>query len=232
MTITQTIHRFTEQLLQGYVWDKRVSRYRRSDTGRFVARKRIVRLLERSISQRERRLNDGVLAYMEGRISPAAWESRTRMLLGRQYNQSAALARGGWDQLTFTEYGRVGGRLRWEYARLNEMSTQIQAGEVSPAQALNRMRMYMGNARHEFLQGEREVLAAAPEGKSVLERRLLSAEAESCQDCLDYYDRGWQPAGSLPLPTEACQCGGGCRCSMERRTVDAGDVFDRLGTKK
>ena len=232
MTLTATIRRFTEQLLQGYVWDKRVSRYRRSDTGRFVARKRIVRLLERSISQRERRLNDGVLAYMEGRISPEAWKSKTRMLLKRQYLQGAALSHGGWDQLTFREYGRVGGKLGWEYARLNEMAVQIQAGEVTPAQALNRMRMYAGNARHEFLQGEREMLAMPPEGKAILERRLLSPEAESCQECLDYYDRGWEPAGSLPLPTEACQCNGGCRCDIIRKTVDAGDVFDRLGTKK
>lgn len=232
MTVALAVRRFAEQLLQGYVWDRTISRYRRSDTGRFVARRRIVRLLERSVSQRERRLNDGVLAYMEGRISPEAWKARTRMLLKRQYVQNAALGKGGWDQLTQSDYGRLGGKLRWEYARLNEMAAQIRAGEVSPAQALNRMRMRMGNARHEFYQTERETLAPPPEGKDVIERRILSAEAESCQDCLDYYDRGWQPAGTLPLPTEACACSSNCRCSIDRRTVDAGDVFDRLGTKR
>lgn len=44
-------------------------------------------------------------------------------------------------------------------------------------------------------------------------RRTLHAK-ESCPDCVGYAAQGWQPIGSLPLPTEESQCGNRCECQV------------------
>ena len=59
-------------------------------------------------------------------------------MLKREYLQNAALGAGGWDRLTQADYGRIGGKLRAEYARLANMAEQVAAGEVTAAQAINR----------------------------------------------------------------------------------------------
>ena len=218
------------RLLQGYYWDRRNQNYIRAATGRFVARGRIIELLEKSVQGRERRLYEGVRRLVDGRRSPQTFLTYSKLMLKRQYLQEAALAAGGWDRLTPTDYGRVGGKLQAQYRRLAEMTQGIRDGEVSEAQALNRMQMYMGNARAEYFEVERGRLPLVPQGQARIERRRLGI-ADHCDDCLNYADMGWQPEGALPVPTQGSQCDGNCRCTLERAVVDAERARAAIGTK-
>ena len=220
------------RLLQGYVFDRRTGRYTREATGRFVARSKIVELMERSVQGRERRLYVGARRAVAGEISPNVWLSRTRIMLKRQYLQDAALAAGGWDKLTPADYGRIGGRLRSQYRRLAGMAEEIRAGTISEAQAVNRMTMYVGEARREFYDVERERRPPPPPGKTRLERRLLAAkDSGNCEDCLRYYDQGWQPSGTLPVPGAESVCMGNCRCDLAIKVVDTERADAMVGTK-
>lgn len=219
------------QLLQGYIFDTSVQRYRYLRTGRFVARDRIIDLLERSIDSRERRVLRGTQRFLDGAISPATWITRTKTMLRRQHLQMAALAKGGWDRLTPHDYGRVGGTLRAEYDRIANMAGQIARGEVSEAQAANRMHMYLGNARKEFFLTERENLRPADFGNMWIEKRRLEPTAQHCEDCLRYNEMGWQSLGVLPVPSEDSQCDGNCRCTMERRQIPTYEASQWIGNK-
>ena len=219
--------------LQGYTFDTRARRYRYARTGQFVARNRITELLDRSIAGRERRLFAGVRGVMDGRIRPDVWLTRTKTLLKRQYLQDAALAAGGWDQLTFHDYGRIGGKLQAQYRRLEGMRDGIADGTVSEAQALSRMKMYAGNARAEYYEVERERLPATPADKIRIERRRLGAKDKgNCDDCLRYADTGWQMEGRLPVPTQGSVCNGQCRCDLVRKEVPTQEVFDWISTRR
>jgi len=194
-------------LLQGYFWEPASQRYKYARTGRYVARNKIVGLLERSVAGRERRLMAGTSRLAAGEISPATWLSRTRTMVKRQHLQNEALAAGGWDRLTQADYGRVGGRLQAEYRRIGDLAGQIARGEVSEAQALNRVHMYMGNARRAYFDVERERLPPAEVGKVRVEKRVLAArDGANCPKCLEHAGEGWQLEGILPVPTEDCQC--------------------------
>ncbi len=216
------------RLLQGYYWDTRNRNYIRAATGRFVARSRIVGLLDKSIAQRETRLYKGVQRFADGELSSATFLSRSRTMLKRQYLQNRALAKGGWDRLTPRDYGAVGGKLRWQYQRLATMAQQLNVGEISTPQALNRMRMYMGDARAEFYRVERDELPRPKLGSMYIERRRLG-QAEHCESCLRYASLGWQPERTLPVPGDESECDGNCRCEIERKEIPGVEAIEWVG---
>lgn len=203
-------------LLQGYQFNQKAQRYVRQ--GRFVARSKIMGLLNTSIAARTERIAAGTTALAEGRISPSVYIARTTTLLKRQYLQNAALGAGGWDRLTQADYGRIGGTLKGELPRMAEMARQLQAGGISLAQAMNRVNMYEGHARSIFYTTEESRMPAPEPGNVWLERRILGP-AEHCISCLTFAAMSWQPLGVLPVPGDASECNGNCRCSKERKQV-------------
>ena len=219
------------EYLPGYAWDAVSLRYRNLTTGRFVARTHILGLLENFVDAKQRYLTDLTRAVHEGRIAPATWAAEMRVELKRLHIASAALGAGGFDRLTSRDYGRIGGHLAFEYRHLAGMAADLTAEKLTLPQALNRLRMYLGNARREFFEAEKDRrLAQVQPGLAQLGRRLLGA-AEHCADCVEYYNRGWQYAVDVPV-IGASQCDGNCRCSIEWRTVPVGEVNAWLGSKR
>lgn len=209
-------------ILPGFIWDRSVARYRDTTRGQFVARTRIVDLMESSINTAERRLGDLVTAYHERRISPGVFQEQMRTELRRLHLQNAALGSGGFERLDARSYGRAGQMLRGDYQRLTNLTRGIADGTVSLPQALNRVHGYVGTARSNFLAAERDAAqqAATLRGVRMEERRRLGA-SEHCPDCVRYAGLGWQPLGTLPVPGEGSICSRNCRCSLERREVEA-----------
>ena len=216
-------------MLRGYSWIKRTQQYRRIKTGTPVSRASILKKLDRSINGRDERIQKHVIAAMEGRISPNSFGVMEHLLLKRQALQSVALVSGGWDQLTQRDYGRVGAMLRGQYAKLAALTEEIAAGTVSPAQAMNRTHMYLGETRSLAISVEREHLPLPAAGKTRIERRLLDPAAQHCRQCPEYYRSGWQPAGTLPSPGQACDCMGNCRCTLITREVPTEDAIRYMG---
>lgn len=217
-------------VLPGYTWAAESSRYRSLSTGRFVARRDILGLVGGQVRGAEGRLANLTTAFHEGRLSGSVWMEQMSTELRRLHLQNSALGAGGWDRLTPRDFGRVGGRLQADYRRLEGFAAAIQNGELTLPQALSRTNLYVGNARVQFWEAERDRLVAAP-GMAIVERRVLG-DAEHCSDCLGYYDRGWQPVGSLPVPGQQSQCLTYCRCNMLYRTIPAAELGEWLGTKR
>lgn len=205
-------------VLPGFTWSRDVGRYRSNATGRFVARRDIIGLLDTQINSAETRLGELVTALHEKRIDASTWQSVMRDELRRLHLQNAALGAGGFDRLTNREFGRAGALLREDYARMTQLAHDIANDEVTLPQALNRVRGYVGSARLNYYAADRD--AARITGRRYEERRFLHA-SESCGDCIDYAGRGWVDEGTLPLPCEGSQCTKYCRCTLERREVTA-----------
>lgn len=209
-------------VLSGYTWDRSARRYRSQATGRYVARNTVVNLLESHVNGGDQRIEALTTAFYEGRIAPSVFAEQMRTQLKRLHLQNAALGAGGWDRLTPADYGRVGQRLRTDYARITRLANDVQSENVTLPQALNRAAGYVGNSRVAFWETDRAAQVAEP-GMVIIERRVISAR-ESCRDCLNYYAMGWQPIGVLPVPGVASACQTHCRCRMERRQVPATEI--------
>lgn len=208
----------------GFLFSAMTGQYLRA-SGEVVGRSTVLGLLEDVIAERELFLGQLASAAAEGLVAPADFQMVFSQELKRQYVQLSILGNGGIEQMTPGDWGRIGGYLKRQYGYVSNFGAQIAAGEVTPAQATNRARMYMGNARRVYYRNERD--KALPEvGKVLIERRVLGA-AEHCPDCVAYADMGWQMKGVLPLPSEQSVCDGNCRCTLLRRSVSI-DNADRL----
>jgi hypothetical protein len=196
-----------------------------------VARRDILGLLESQSSATEARAGDLTNAVMEGRISPTVWQEEMRTELRRQILQQEALGAGGWDNLGPRQYGRAGADLRDLYARIAGTARDIADGNISAAQALARANEYAGHARSHFYTAERETVKPTTPNKVILERRMLGGGGRTCNDCVSFYDAGWQPFGLLPPPGADSVCRGNCKCNLIRMEVDAGTEGQLIGTK-
>jgi hypothetical protein len=217
-------------LLPGFTWASEAARYRSASSGRFVARREIVSQLDAQIRLGEQRIADLTTAFHEGRISAATWTEQMSTGLRRLHLQSAAQGAGGWDRLNQRDFGRVGGKLQSDYRRLTQFARDIENGNVSLAQALNRADLYVGNARTQFWSAERD-RQPRNAGTVMIERRQLGG-GESCRDCVGYYTQGWAMAGTLPVPGERSVCLTKCKCNLLRREVPTEDVGEWLGTRR
>lgn len=220
--------------LPGYEFARSAGRYRSLSTGRFVARNRIVLLLEAQVTAGERRLKELATAYHEGKLYPAVWAAQTRTEIRRMHIQYCAMGAGGFDRLSQSDYGRIGAMLRTEYGKIAGTAADVQAGTVSLPQLLNRMNGHVGSARSLFYETERDT-RRAKSGYVLIQRRLIDWAADNCPDCLGYYRLGWQIAGRdspLPLPGRNCVCGNHCRCLIIEREVSISEVELWIGTKR
>lgn len=204
-------------ILRGYQWSRSAARYRDTSTGRFVSRTRITNLLEQNVDRAEHRLANLVQGLYNKELAPGYVQTMMRDEVRRLTLQNIALGKGGFDRLTFSDYGRAGRQLRDTYTRMTNLVRDIETGRASLPQALNRVQGYVLEARQQFFKAEREALMAA--GHRFEERRVLAA-SEHCNGCVTYARMGWQPMGTLPLPGDGdTECGRRCRCSLERREV-------------
>lgn len=213
-------------ILPGFTYSRTVARYRDTSTGRFVAKSRITDLLEQNVAGSEQRLGDIVQGVFAKEIAPGAAQELMRGEMRRLTLQNAALGKGGIDQLDFRDYGRAGRQLRDTYSRMSNLVNGIERGDVSMAQALNRIHGYTSEARAQFFAAQRDAQRAT--GRMFEERRTLHA-SESCGDCVTLAAMSWQPAGTLPLPCDgSTECKFYCRCTMETREVTVEQARERM----
>lgn len=203
-------------ILPGFEYSRSASRYRDSSTGRFVSQRSITELLDTQVSGMERRLGALTMAMYEGQLSPAFWAEQMRTELRRGHLQNIALGMGGWSQISAQQFGRAGHALRDDYKRIARLAEEMQRGEVSLPQALNRVAGYAGSARLQYWEAERDGLRQS--GREFEERRRLGT-AEHCEKCVEFHNMSWQPLGVLPPPGTGTPCGNWCKCTMERREV-------------
>lgn len=228
----QTSLHIAADILPGFTYARSAGRYRSLASGRFVARSRILDLLRTNVDAHQQQLTQLTTAFHEGRIAGAVYVEQSRTILRRLHLQNSALGAGGFDRLTQVDYGRIGGRIRQDYAALTRLQADVEAGTVTLPQALNRTAGMVGNARTEFWSAERDRVQRSATNMVVIERNLLAADAQHCTDCQELYDRGWQMEGVIPVPGTDRICQTHCRCTIERREVPANEVGEWLGTHR
>lgn len=215
-------------LLPGYTYDKDSQRYRNSDTGRFVSRTKVLGLLDQQVNKVESNLNNLYDLYTKTDMGKGVYVEAVGQELRRAHLQQAALAKGGWDKLTQSDYGRAGQALRQIYPKIRGTADDIDSGKVSEAQVKHRNTAYAGSGRRIYHATEQQN-AQPGDGKVMVEQRILDSNAQHCEDCLNYAELGVQPAGRLPVPGEACRCGDNCRCGIRRWEVSRAEYEKIVG---
>lgn len=187
----------------------RDGRFRYTTTGKLVSAAQVRVELDKSLvatSQRMRLLGDDLRA---GRISLDRWRLEMRQGIKEVHLRSAALARGGWNQMDAAAFGRTGQIIRREYGFLEQWVTDIKTGLPLDGRLTTRSQLYVNAGRGTFHQVQAEEMVK----RGMELERSVRHPAESCQQCVDEEASGFRPVGVM-VPIGDRTCGRNCRCSV------------------
>lgn len=202
--------------LPGYVWDTRMQggRYRvvnaDGSLGRLVSEEEIADNLRVMYGRTEDQFATLAEAVAIGAIAVSLFQRAMMEQLKNLHLATAVLGAGGWDQANARLYGRVGRKLRDEYGYLNRFVRQIDAGELSAKQIVERAKLYADNGYGQYWSERDRGMRRA----NVNEERLRT-ESGACNICLNAEAQGWVRLGTHAIPKHSS-----CRCHKEYRTND------------
>lgn len=171
-----------------WTWDPRTLRYRDTDTGRFVRRADALAWSWRSI-QASSNVTATLAGYAaEGSLSAADWMTMMRDEIKLEHIRQYTLGIGGREQMTFSDWGKVGSQIKEQYTYLRGFADEVAAGTLTEAEIANRISMYVNSAReaYETANGKAQVKAGMTEVLWVLNPAL-----ENCIGCQEFADMGW-----------------------------------------
>jgi hypothetical protein len=201
-------------------FDKAANRYR-DERGRFLSAKSVQALVDGRIGKLDTTLRRYTRMLVDGSITLDQWQGSMREAIKAAHIQATIIGNGGRESMGSAEYGRIGQRLRQEYAYLQQFASDLLEQRVSAPMALARASLYANSVRGSFWEGQS--IRQEKQGYGLMQR-VLDPGAQHCQDCLDYAARGIVPIGSVPLPGQRCACRARCRCFVRFSRQQAAPV--------
>jgi len=190
----------------------------RDERGRFVASSTVRRELDRYLDN-----SDPAKALAEAlrgrQVSLADWEVAMRRHVKNVNLNAIALERGGWANLTPSDFGRVGQIVREQYGYLRGFANDIASGKQRLDGTLGtRAKLYSQAARTSLYKSK-----AANMGGGVTHQRSIRSARDSCRQCLDLDRKVFRiDDASFPLPGQRI-CLTRCRCHLEYLSLAADD---------
>ncbi len=206
-----------------FTFDKRgrggAGAYRDKSTGRFISSKSVRMELDAAVDASAIDTRTLSLSLQRGELDVKEWQLAMRQRVKDVHINAAVTQRGGWDQMTPADWGRVGQRIRNQYEYLDNFAAQIANGtQPLDGRFLVRSQMYDEAAISTYDRFERNAMRNAG---FIEERNVLEPGIKHCGGCLTEDAKGWVPIGSL-LPVGERQCLSRCRCTIEYRNSDGG----------
>ncbi len=202
-----------------YRWNEAAGRYI-SSTGRFVPLSTVKAELESMITASAVKMDMLSLGLKNGTTSLAEWQMGMEQEIKASQIASAAAAKGGWAQMTQSDWGWVGSRVKEQYKYLRNFSAEIASGKQKiDGRLLVRAKQYIQSSRATYEEMRRRY---ARINKGAVEERRVLGPAEHCEPhgstpgCVELADKGWQPMGTLPA-IGAATCRMFCKCHFEMR---------------
>lgn len=135
-----------------YEYVESLHRYRNRETGQFVSRAEVMAYVDRIESAGADALDLYAELLEDGTLSAADYGELLRDELKSSYIQQGILGRGGRDQMTQSDWGRIGAMLKPEYQRITAFVVEIDAGALTIAQITARSRNYFKASRNAYEQ--------------------------------------------------------------------------------
>lgn len=203
-----------------YFYDRRTANYRNPQTGRFVPRAAILKLVDEESDRLSTRMKAHARLLTDGKIDLGEFQRRAADDIKMSSIRMGLFASGGKSQTPQSVYGVIGRELRSQYGFLANFAQDLAAGKLTKEQAIARAALYGGASRTAFHQAEK--VARKREGFLEAKRSLDSA-AQHCASCLGYSTNGeWLPVEQVTMPTVNCQCMSRCRCQVVFRRRASG----------
>lgn len=200
-------------LIPEYLWNERAAQYTNRKTGRFVSRQVIRDQLDLVIDASSEVMRAVSQQLRAGDISLAEWQTAMMQQVKTTHLASAAMQRGGWQQMSQADFGRVGRVVRTEYGFLRDFAEAIASGKQKLDGTLTRRAALYGQegrpTYYTFWDSEMT-------RRGFDEERSILNPADHCNDCVNEEAKGFQPRGQM-IPIGRRQCRSNDRCDVEFR---------------
>lgn len=203
-----------------YLWNEAAAQYIDKSTGRFVGRQVIRVQLDKVVDASGEAMRGLSQQLRDGAIDLADWQMGMMQQIKITHLAGAAMQRGGWQQMTQADFGRVGQIVRREYGFLRDFAEQIASGKQKLDGNVLRRSTQFGQAGRETyyqfwgLEGDR---------RGFDEERSILNPADHCSECVEQDAKGFQPRGQM-VPIGQRICRKNCRCSQELRNSQTGET--------
>jgi hypothetical protein len=205
--------RRTSSLTPQYVWDDRAARYASKQTGRWVSGGRVRGALDAALDRGGATVATLTESLKMGRIALPDWQLQVAREIKSIHLASAALAKGGWAEMSPSDLGRAGQKIRLQYDYLKGFAADISSGK-------QRLDGTLGRRAQLYVQAGRGTYHAVEQAemrtRGMTEERNRLAASDHCPGCLAADAMGWVPLGTLPGIGQRT-CLSKCRCSVAYR---------------
>jgi hypothetical protein len=129
------------------------------DSGRFVAKATIIGIRDTFSERVKGEMTKATEAYTSGKLSATEWQAAMRANIKSSTVASYELGKGGKEQMTPRDYGKLGRDLRDQYKYLDKFAADVPL--MTPEGIANRASLYAEVAIGAFEEGRAEGLRVA-----------------------------------------------------------------------
>ncbi|KKM97692.1 hypothetical protein LCGC14_1165520 [marine sediment metagenome] len=204
-----------------YLWNERAAQYSDRKSGRFVSRQVIRDQLDKVIDASSQVMRAVSQQLRDGNIGLAEWQLEMMQQIKTTHLAGGAMQRGGWQQMTQADFGRVGQIVRNEYGFLRNFAEQIAIGEQKlDGTLVRRASLYGQQGRPTYLTFWDSTAAQ----RGFDQERSILNPAEHCAECVSEAAKGFQPIGQM-IPIGRRICRSNDRCDKEFRNSQTGETL-------
>lgn len=202
--------------LREFQFDIRSMRFRvtkGAGRGQFISDDVIRKALQDTIANHQKQAWALSQRLINGEINVREWENAIARQLKDATIQMNIFGFGGSEM-----FGRANRKqqyiaemeseMRFQLSYLRQFSRQLMDTGMSEARFKQRLNLYFQRTRAQYEQGRANAHVAA----GYMWERRFQTKTESCASCILYAARSYQLIGSLPAPTQACECMSNCGC--------------------
>ena len=208
-------------LLPQYRWNVKAAQYADQATGRFVSRQLIRGQLEKVVDGSSQVMRALSQQLRDGNISLADWQLEMMQQIKTTHLAGAAMQKGGWQQMSQADFGRVGRIVRTEYEFLRNFAEQVASGKQKlDGSFTRRAAMYGQQGRPTYLT----FWDSTASQRGFDEERSILQPAEHCTECISEDAKGFQPLGQMiPIGNRICRSND--KCVKEFRNSQTGEIL-------
>ena len=197
-----------------YVFNKTDGLYRVKSTGRAITERELYQWVEDAVTAGGKNLERFARQLQGGEIDSVDWAISTGEEIRNMHRAVAMIASGGKQQMSHSDWGFVGARIREQLSYFNRFASEVDNipdGAKLTDAFVARAKSYHHAAYETFAKALRRRIVR--DGQAQFEENQLEAGAEHCEGCLAASAEGRVPVGTL-TPVGDRECGSRCLCRI------------------
>ena len=213
-----------DPLLPEYRWNQAAGRYI-GPNGQFVSQITIRGELDKALDNVTDRLVSLSRDFRTGAIDGRTWQIESMKLIKQTHLIGGALEKGGWANMTQSDFGRIGQIVRGEYAYFNNLIAQLELGQQRLDGTLDsRMRLYgqAGRGTYHTFERESRAIQGYDEVKRILHGRD-NCKSSKRPGCVEEAAKGFVKLEFFVMIGDTT-CLSNCRCSTQYRNSVTGEI--------